>query len=134
MSAAPRATALPRAAAVCVAMLASVAASTTMAAQDATAQREIAALIAGLGGSGCDFERNGRWHDAAAARAHLQKKYDYLRKRGMADTTALFIERAATGSSISGKPYRVRCPGQTVRPSAEWFQQRLRESRAAPGR
>lgn len=98
------------------------------------AQREIDALIAGLGASGCAFERNGRWYDAKTAQAHLQKKYDYLRKRDMADTAELFIERAASESSMSGKPYRVRCPGKAAEPSAQWFRQRLLALRAAAKR
>ena len=104
------------------------------AAPTAEAQREIDGLIAALGGSGCEFERNGSWHDAKTARAHLQKKYDYLRKRGMADTAELFIERGASKSSMSGKPYRVRCPGKAVDAAAHWFEQRLRTLRAAPAR
>lgn len=95
----------------------------------AKAQREIDALIAELGTSGCEFERNGSWHDAKAARAHLQKKYDYLRKRNMADTAELFIERGASKSSMSGKAYRVRCPGKAAEPSERWFRQRLRTLR-----
>lgn len=104
------------------------------AAPTAKAQREIDGLIAALGGSGCEFERNGSWHDAKTARAHLQKKYDYLRKRGMADTAELFIERGASKSSVSGKPYRVRCPGKAVDTAAHWFEQRLQTLRAAPAR
>lgn len=96
------------------------------------AQREIDGLIAALGDSGCEFERNGSWHDAKTARAHLQKKYDYLRKRGMADTAESFIERGASKSSMSGKPYRVRCPGKAVDTAAHWFEQRLKTLRAAP--
>ncbi len=95
------------------------------------AQREIDALIAELGASKCEFERNGSWHDARAARAHLQKKFDYLRKRNMADTAELFIERAASKSSISGKAYRVRCPGKAAEPSERWFRQRLQTLRGA---
>lgn len=95
------------------------------------AQREIDALIAELGASKCEFERNGSWHDAKAARAHLQKKFDYLRKRSMADTAELFIERAASKSSISGKAYRVRCPGKAAEPSERWFRQRLQTLRSA---
>ena len=95
------------------------------AAPTAKAQREIDTLIAELGGSNCEFERNGSWHDAKAARAHLQKKFDYLRKRNMADTAELFIERGASKSSISGKSYRVRCPGKPAEPSERWFRQRL---------
>ncbi len=102
------------------------------AAPTAKAQREIDGLIAALGDSGCEFERNGSWHDAKTARAHLQKKYDYLRKRGMADTAESFIERGASKSSMSGKPYRVRCPGKAVGTAAHWFEQRLRTLRAAP--
>ncbi|HEY4555179.1 MAG TPA: DUF5329 family protein, partial [Lysobacter sp.] len=45
------------------------------------AEREISALITALGRSHCTFERNGRWHDAARAQAHLQRKYDAARQR-----------------------------------------------------
>lgn len=113
----------PVAALVLLALAATVAAAPTP-----QAKREIKALIAGLGNSGCSFERNGRWHDAKTAQAHLQRKYDYLRKRDLADTAELFIERAATGSSISGKAYRVRC-GSVVEPSRQWFERRLRALR-----
>lgn len=113
----------PVAALVLLALAATVAAAPTP-----QAKREIEGLIAGLGASGCSFERNGRWHDAKAAQAHLQRKYDYLRKRDLADTAELFIERAATASSMSGKPYRVRC-GSVVEPSRRWFERRLRELR-----
>ncbi len=111
-----------------------VSALVASAAPTTKAQREIDGLIAALGDSGCEFERNGSWHDAKKARAHLQKKYDYLRKRGMADTAELFIERGASKSSMSGKPYRVRCPGKAVETAAEWFEQRLQVLRTAPAR
>ena len=95
------------------------------------AGREIEALIAALATSGCEFQRNGRWHDATRAQAHLQRKYDWLRKRGLADTAELFIERAATRSSTSGQAYRVRCPGRPDTTSGAWFEARLRQLRAA---
>jgi hypothetical protein len=104
------------------------------AATSAKAQREIDALIVGLGASGCEFERNSSWHNAKAARVHLQKKYDYLRKRGLADTAELFIERGASKSSMSGKAYRVRCLGKAAVPSERWFTERLQILRAAPTR
>ena len=111
-----------------------LAAFVATAAPTATAQREIDALIDELGTSRCEFERNGSWHDAKAARAHLQKKYDYLRKRNMADTAELFIERGASKSSMSGKAYRVRCPGKVAEPSERWFRQRLRTLRGVSPR
>lgn len=116
-----------------IAVAASMAATAT-AAPTAKAQREIDALIAGLGSSGCEFERNGSWYDAKAARDHLQTKYDYLRKRNMADTAELFIERGATKSSMSGKAYHVRCQGKAAETSERWFKQRLQALRAVPAR
>ncbi|MFZ2753906.1 MAG: DUF5329 domain-containing protein [Lysobacteraceae bacterium] len=124
----------PRFAAASAVIVLSLAAAAATAAPTAKAQHEIDALIAGLGSSGCEFERNGSWHDAKTARAHLQKKYDYLRKRDMTDTAELFIERAASKSSMSGKAYRVRCPGKAAEPSERWFRQRLQTLRAAPTR
>jgi len=99
------------------------------AAPNAQAQREIGALIDALGASGCRFERNGSWYDADRAKAHLRKKNEYLQKRGLADTAELFIERAASESSLSGKPYRVRCPGDQIEPARSWFERRLRAIR-----
>lgn len=112
--------------------LALVAGSPAQAATPAQAQREIDGLIAGLATSGCAFERNGDWHSADEARAHLQRKYDYLRKRGLADSAEHFIERGASRSSMSGQPYHVRCPDKPVVESGDWFQALLKRLRAAP--
>jgi len=90
-----------------------------------TARREIAGLIGALEGSSCRFQRNGSWHDAPEARAHLQRKYDYLLKKDKVDTAEQFIERAASQSSMSGKPYRIACPGQPEQTAAVWFTARL---------
>ena len=96
------------------------------------AKAEIAKLIAALGESDCRFERNGKWYGPAEAKTHLQRKYEWLNKRDLAATPELFIERAASASSISGRPYHVRCPGQADQASADWFRQRLQRLRAAP--
>jgi len=95
----------------------------------ADAAREIDGLIGALGRSGCEFERNGNWFDAGKAQAHLQRKYEWLRKRDLADTAEQFIDRAASRSSVSGKPYRVRCAGKPVVDSATWFRGILRRLR-----
>lgn len=99
--------------------------STLHAAPGAAARVEIGGLMQALEDSGCRFQRNGSWHDAAEARSHLQRKYDYLLKRGLADSAEQFIERAASRSSISGKPYRVACPGRAEQDAAPWFRQQL---------
>ncbi len=98
---------------------------TTQAAPGEAARREIAGLIGALDGSSCRFQRNGSWHDAAEARAHLQRKYDYLLRKDKVDTAEQFIERAASQSSMSGKPYRIACPGQPEQTAAVWFTARL---------
>ncbi|HBK46340.1 MAG TPA: hypothetical protein DDZ67_07875, partial [Xanthomonadaceae bacterium] len=82
-----------------------------------------------LARSDCRFQRNGSWYDGNAARDHLQRKYAYLDKRGLVGSAEQFIERAATRSSVSGRAYRVRCPGQPERDAAGWFGERLGEAR-----
>ena len=98
--------------------------------------REVHALVAALGASRCRFERNGTWHDAAAAQAHLLKKYAYLRKRNLVPSTDVFIERGASQSSASGKPYRVQCGAAAPVASAVWLRMRLAALRGptAPSR
>ncbi len=95
----------------------------------ASARAEIDALIAALGDSGCRFERNGDWHDASAARAHLQRKLDQLLKRDAVTTAEQFIERAASRSSISGDAYHVKCGDAAPVASGEWLSGRLAELR-----
>ena len=85
------------------------------------ARGEIAALVEALGRSGCQFERNGRWHDAEAARTHLERKYAAALERGAPVSTEAFIDRVAARSSISGREYRVRCPGAAVTTSRAWL-------------
>ena len=106
-----------------------------LSAPSATAKREIQGLMEALSASSCEFQRNGTWHGRDEARKHLQRKYDYLLKRDLADTAEQFIERAASKSSMSGRPYQVRCPGQPAQPAAPWFKAKLDALRGsgAPG-
>lgn len=104
-------------------------AGSVSAAPSEAARREIAGLIGALDGSSCRFQRNGSWHDATEARAHLQRKYDYLLKKDKVDTAEQFIERAASQSSMSGRPYRIACPGQPEQTAAAWFGARLQALR-----
>ena len=106
-------------------------AASAAAAPPPQAQREIEQLIDALGRSGCEFQRNGSWYPASEAQAHLRRKYDYLRKRDLVATAEQFIERAGTQSSMSGKAYAVRCPGQGAVPSARWLGAKLSQFRHA---
>ena len=95
------------------------------------ARPEIDALLARLQSSGCSFERNGSWYDAAKARDHLLRKLEYLEDRNLVQTSEQFIDRAASGSSMSGRPYRVRCGSAPPVESRAWLSEQLKVVRAA---
>ena len=90
-------------------------------------ETEIEYLITAVGDSGCTFIRNGSRHDAADAASHMRLKY--RRGKRYATTAELFIERLASKSSFSGKPYAIECPGSEAVPSGEWLTARLQEYR-----
>jgi len=92
---------------------------------------EVDALLARLQASGCSFNRNGSWYPAAEARTHLLRKLEYLEDRDLVQTTEQFIARAGTGSSMSGKPYLVRCGNAAPQESRAWLTRELEVVRAA---
>lgn len=96
----------------------------------ASTTQEIAQLFAALETSGCRFQRNGSWHEAPQAKAHLQRKYDYLLKKRRLTTTESLIDLAASRSSVSGSAYRVQCWQSAPVDSAAWFTGRLSAIRA----
>ncbi|MBL8492246.1 MAG: DUF5329 domain-containing protein [Rhodocyclaceae bacterium] len=98
-----------------------------------TARQEIAHLFDYLEQSGCRFNRNGAWHSPTEARSHLDRKYQYLAGKGLADTAEAFIEGAASRSSLSGKAYQVQCAGGPALDSGAWFREELARYRR-PGR
>jgi len=89
------------------------------------AQHEIAGLFARLEQSNCEFNRNGSWYDAKQASDHLRQKYDYLVRRHLVTNAESFIDLAASKSSMSGKPYLVRCAGEPAIESRAWFMHEL---------
>jgi hypothetical protein len=95
-------------------------------------QQEIVALLHALGSSQCEFFRNGSWYDSARAESHLERKLDYFERKGLLSTAEGFIDDAASQSSMSGKPYQVRCPGQAAQPSSVWLKRKLEELRQRP--
>jgi hypothetical protein len=98
---------------------------------DATTRGEIEHLFAYLAASECEFFRNGSWHDADGAARHIRRKYEVLAGRDRITTTESFIEAAASKSSMSGRPYRVRCDGAAEVDSAQWFLAELSRLRSA---
>jgi len=93
-------------------------------------QVEVDFLLGFVEESGCEFYRNGTWHTPAAARTHLREKFDFLAARGMIGTTEDFIEKAASKSSLSGKPYQVKCKGGAAMNSGPWLRGELDRFRA----
>jgi hypothetical protein len=88
---------------------------------------EIDYLLDTIETSGCTFIRNGKEHEPAPARSHLEMK----RKRGKRyyDSTEEFIERIASSSSWSGKPYMIRCGDEEPHPIKNWYLQTLADYR-----
>ena len=95
------------------------------------AQAEINHLFQHLEASGCQFNRNGSWYDAATASKHLHQKYDTLVGKGLVSTAEQFIERGATQSSMSGQAYQVRCGQAAAQPSGPWFTAELQRWRSS---
>ncbi len=88
-------------------------------------QIEVNFLLGYVDGSACEFYRNGTWRDSKAAQEHLRDKYNYLVARNQINTTEDFIEMAATKSSLSGQPYKVRCNGSATVTSNQWLRDEL---------
>ena len=98
------------------------------------AKAEVTAVLNRLEASGCEFNRNDRWHSAAQARAHLQRKLDHVESKAAVKTAEGFIYLAASKSSATGVAYQVRCSGQAPEASAAWLLKQLAElRRAKPG-
>ena len=96
-----------------------------------TVQTEVDFLLGDIERSGCEFYRNGTWSDSKAAQAHVRSKYEYLVARNLVNTTEEFIERAATESSFSGQPYKVRCDGGATVTSSQWLRAELARYRTS---
>jgi hypothetical protein len=98
---------------------------------EADTKKEIWHLLEYLEKSNCDFNRNGSWYKPDEAVQHIKKKYNYLIKRGLINSTEQFIDRAASRSSISGKPYMVRCDRVEPIETSIWFTEELKRFRKA---
>ena len=112
----------------CVTLL-TAGASSWAAAPSKAARAEIQQLLAFVANSGCQFNRNGTWYPAPEASAHLADKERYLAERGQIASAEDFIAKAATKSSMTGKPYTVRCGSEPAVTSAEWLSAELRQFR-----
>ena len=98
--------------------------------------QEIQHLLDFIAGSSCTFIRNGTEYPASDARAHIERKYGYVKSR--VNSAEDFIKFTATQSSFSGKPYRVVCAGKEslsrnwLLDELEQFRQQQASARLAP--
>jgi len=99
------------------------------AAPESVAETEIQYLLKFVADSNCDFIRNGTSHESAEAADHLRLKYS--RGRKYAGTAEQFIDRLASESSWTGKPYTINCGGRTE-PVRDWLRRALADYRSKP--
>lgn len=88
---------------------------------------EIEVLIQAVASSGCEFERNGDRHEAAAAADHLRLKY--RRGKRYATSAEKFIDRLASKSSFTGRQYLMLCPGEDEQTANAWLHAALNAHR-----
>jgi len=100
-----------------------------MAQADDHMDREIDHLLNAVASSDCVFIRNGKEHGPTAAKDHLNLK----RRRGKRYFSSAdeFVEKLASSSSWSGKPYHIRCGDQEQQPASTWFNEVLADYRGA---
>ena len=87
--------------------------------------KEIQHLFDYLKNSDCQFNRNGKWYNTEEAMKHINKKYRYLIKKGLINSAEQFIDRAASESSMSGKPYMIKCGEAEPIKCSVWFKSEL---------
>ena len=88
---------------------------------------EIDYLISSVGKGGCTFIRNGNRLTGEDARMRLKSKR--RRNAHIIDSTEEFIEKIASQSATSGKPYLIRCKGENQQNAGEWFTALLAQRR-----
>lgn len=73
------------------------------------------------------FLRNGKPHDAAEAAKHMRAKFDHFKDE--IATAEDFIERCASRSEMTGKPYQVRLQDGSLRDANAFLNAELRAMR-----
>ncbi|WP_162578679.1 DUF5329 family protein [Variovorax sp. PBS-H4] len=113
-----------------IATLALLAAFAPLAAATPSEQEHklIMALIAHVQGmTTMKFLRNGEPHDAGEAAEHMQAKYKHFRDEIV--TAEDFIERCASRSELTGKPYMVKLADGKTHEARGFLTQELRAMR-----
>ena len=89
--------------------------------------QEIDHLLEYVRNTDCQYDRNGTIYIGSAARDHINMKYEYYKDE--VKTAEDFIKYAATKSKMSGKKYRILCPGSDVEYASDWLLDELESYR-----
>ncbi|MBI1903245.1 MAG: DUF5329 family protein [Planctomycetia bacterium] len=93
-------------------------------------QDKIDALLAHVAASKDTFVREGVEHTGAEAAEHLRKKYASGGQK--IETLDEFIDKIASRSSLTGKPYQVKLADGTVVEASKWLRDAAAKSKAKP--
>jgi len=88
---------------------------------------EVDHLLGFVAGSSCQFDRNDTIHNGPEARDHMNMKYEYYRKK--VKTVEDFIKYSATRSKLSGRKYKIHCPGSSEMNASDWLLNELKDFR-----
>jgi hypothetical protein len=105
--------------------------STPCFAEESAERLKIAQLLEQVESSGCTFFRNDSEHNSTDAAKHLRLKLDKATSSFFGfgkpkDVSAkAFIDKIASESSMSGKPYKMKC-GTVLVTSREWLNDKLK--------
>lgn len=89
----------------------------------ADTEQEINHLLDFVETTDCSYHRNGTAYNGVDAREHIQKKYDYYRKK--IKSAEDFIAYSATKSLMSGKKYTIVCGDDAPQFSGDWLNHEL---------
>lgn len=96
-------------------------------------KKEINCLLEIIEKSNGIFHRNGDKHSSKRAREHLEYKYNSATRPSfpfynkVEVTTEKFIDKIASMSSFSGKPYQIQL-GSHIYPTKTWLEKKLNSS------
>ncbi len=96
-------------------------------AQQEVTQQEIDHLLGFVANMACQYDRNGSIHSGPEARDHIARKYEYYKKR--VESAEDFVKYSATKSKLTGRSYKIHCPGVEALSSSEWLLQELQAFR-----
>lgn len=102
-----------------VALIFSLLSCSAMADVPADKRPEVSHLIEFVKTSSCIVTRNGDDHQGKDAAKHISKKYQHYRDD--IKTSEDFIRLSATKSTMSGKMYKVKCPGKRELTTQDWL-------------